>query len=69
VKYKIALLRRKIWVRKIDKMFDYYPAISEAEATEITDWVILMRIGRRVAYDRWQLDSKQSVMMFMLRWR
>jgi len=69
VKYKFALLRRKIWVRKIDKMFDHYPAISEDEATEITEWVTLMGIGRRVAYDRWQLDSKQSVMMFMLRWR
>jgi len=69
VKYKFALLRRKIWVRKIDKMFDHYPAISEDEAMEITDWVTLMGIGRRVAYDRWQLDSKQAVMMFMLRWR
>ena len=50
-------------------MFDQYPAITEAEAVEITDWVTLMGIGYRVAYDRWQLDSKQAVMMFMLRWK
>jgi hypothetical protein len=67
MKYEITLLRRKVWVRNKGMMYDR-AAITEGSATEITDWVTLMGIGYRVAYDRWQLDSTQAVMMFMLRW-
>jgi len=68
VNYKVTSLGRKVWVRLFDVDKDEYFAIGKVDAVEISDWVTLTGIGYRVAYDRWQLDSKQAVMMFTLRW-
>ena len=37
-------------------------------ADEIDEWVVLSKIGRRIAWDMWQLKNNEAVTMFMLRW-
>ena len=69
MKYRIILRHNTVWVQPRVAVLDHWPAITESEAIEITDWVARMSIGHRVAYDRWNLNSKQAVMMFMLRWQ
>lgn len=63
--FKISKLRTKVWVRRASHWND---AISADDAEEITEWVETLNLGRRVAYDRWKLNSKEAVMMFMLVW-
>lgn len=63
--FKISKLRTKVWVRPATHWND---AIDEDDAEEITEWVETLNLGRRVAYDRWKLNSKEAVMMFMVVW-
>jgi hypothetical protein len=40
--------------------------ISELQAVEITAYVELHELGRRTAYDMWQLKNPQTMTLFML---
>jgi hypothetical protein len=43
-------------------------AIDGATAVAITEWVYEHQLGRRRAYDVWQLKNRAAVAMFVLRW-
>lgn len=40
--------------------------LTEQQAEEITAYVELHELGRRTAYDQWQLKNKQTMTLFML---
>lgn len=42
--------------------------ITSREAMEISKWVEQSQVGHRVAYDMWQLDSKEAILLFTIRW-
>jgi len=42
--------------------------IADSDAEEIATWVSSNGLGRRTAYDRWKLNSKQAISMFLLKW-
>lgn len=42
--------------------------ISDSDAEEIATWVSSNELGRRTAYDRWKLNSKQAISLFLLKW-
>ena len=42
--------------------------LLEEEAFAITEWVQEVGIGRRVAYNQWQLGSDKAVTMFMIKY-
>lgn len=42
--------------------------LTSEQAEEITRWVDENELGRRVAYDMWQLKSDHAVTMFMLKY-
>lgn len=43
-------------------------SIDGTTAVAITEWVYEHQLGRRRAYDVWQLKSRAAVAMFVLRW-
>jgi hypothetical protein len=50
-------------------MFDgTFIVIDEKNAEEIDQWVVSSKIGRRIAWDMWQLKNKQAVTLFMMKW-
>jgi len=69
MKFKINCEGRKVRVLVLprDKWPDP-PAITLAEAEEITAWVEESELGHRISYDMWQLNSNDAVTMFMLRY-
>lgn len=46
----------------------YYQEIDTNEADIITEWVTNCKIGRRIAWDQWQLNNDDAVTMFLLKW-
>jgi hypothetical protein len=40
--------------------------LSEDQTAEITNYVELHELGRRTAYDQWQLKNPQAMTLFML---
>lgn len=74
-RFTFKLLRRKIWVKQTityhglySKVWNSFVELTDEQAEEIDAWVKTTGCGRRVAYDRWLLDSKESIMLFRLRW-
>lgn len=65
-KFKVERLRNKVRVKSL--MGAWSSEITSREAKEITEWVEQSQMGRRVAYDMWQLDGKEAYLMFTLRW-
>lgn len=65
-KFKVERLRNKVRVKSL--MGVWTDEITSREAMEISKWVDQSQMGRRVAYDMWQLDSKEAFLMFTLRW-
>lgn len=43
-------------------------SITGDTALAIDRWVTELELGRRVAYDTWQLKNRQAVELFVLRW-
>lgn len=73
MKYKIEVrdFQSKSISVRVSKstMFDgTFIEIDKAVADEINEWVVSSKIGRRIAWDMWQLKNKQSVTLFMMKW-
>jgi hypothetical protein len=50
-------------------MFDgTFIEIDAKIADEIDEWVVSSKMGRRIAWDMWQLKNKQAVTLFMMKW-
>ena len=63
-KVYISISRKRVaWV----KSGGTWP-ISHGAAEQINEWVIDNQLGHRIAPDRWQLNSEQSVTIFLLKW-
>ena len=67
-KYVITIVKRKVIVSKHLSLPEWSIEISEEEAFAITEWVQEVGIGRRVAYNQWQLESDKAVTMFMIKY-
>jgi hypothetical protein len=73
-KLVFKVLRRKVWVKQRTNLSQPTMAwnacmeLTEEQANEIDRWVKETGTGKRVSYDRWLLDSKESLMLFRLRW-
>jgi hypothetical protein len=67
-KYVITIAKRKVIVSKYLSLPESSIEISDEEAFAITTWVQEAGIGRRVAYNQWQLGSDKAVSMFMLKY-
>lgn len=71
MKFDIRCMHRKIHVRNIRTQLLNSPwseELTSQQAEEITQWIEDNELGRRVAYDMWQLSSDDAVTMFMLRY-
>jgi hypothetical protein len=73
MKYKIEVRNfqsKSISVRvSKSTMFDgTFIEIDKKVADEIDDWVVSSKLGRRIAWDMWQLKNKQAVTLFMMKW-
>jgi hypothetical protein len=74
VKYKIEQLRGltvrihqpRAHLGDITVWAPVWQEISELQAVEITAYVELHELGRRTAYDMWQLKNPQTMTLFML---
>ena len=42
--------------------------LDKKNADEIDEWVVSSKMGRRIAWDMWQLKNNEAVTMFMLKW-
>lgn len=50
-------------------MFDgTFIEIDKTVADEIDEWVVSSKIGRRIAWDMWQLKNQEAVTLFMMKW-
>lgn len=65
-KFAIQRLRNKVKVFCV--INNSTVPLSAAECELIDDWVKETQIGYRVAWDTWQLKSKDYVTMFMMKW-
>jgi hypothetical protein len=65
--FRVSVLRRKVWVRPT--LWGSYICLPEEYAEEIDAWVTACKLGRRVAYDRWLLNDRAAVAMFLLKWQ
>ena len=66
--YKIDRIRRKVRVSRYTFFPQHYVELTEEEAIAITEWVEERQLGRRVAWDQWQLNSNEAVTMFMIKY-
>lgn len=67
-KYKIERIRRKVRVFQILENSGHTIALTKYDVDEITAWIEEHQMGRRVAWDQWQLNSNEAVTMFMIRY-
>jgi len=65
-KLKIQRLRNKVRVSNDNNSFIF--ELSEKQTEEITNWIQQVNIGHRISWDTWQLNNRESVMMFILKW-
>jgi hypothetical protein len=73
MKYKIEVRNLKsksisVRVSKVTMFEGTFIEIDAKIADEINEWVISSKVGRRIAWDMWQLKNNEAVTMFMLRW-
>ena len=65
IDYKICILRTKVWLKPI-----YYgKSLTDEFLKEVDEWVKDSNLGYRTANDRWKLNSKSAVTMFLLKWQ
>lgn len=69
MKFRLEKLSsKKIKVSRTTMFAGYYQEIDTNEADIITEWVTQCQIGRRIAWDQWQLNNDDAVTMFLLKW-
>jgi len=73
MKYKIEVrnLKSKSISVRVSKATIFEGTFIEIDAKiadEINEWVVLSKVGRRIAWDMWQLKNNEAVTMFMLKW-
>jgi hypothetical protein len=73
MKYKIEVRNLKsksisVRVSKATMFEGTFIEIDAKIADEINEWVVLSKVGRRIAWDMWQLKNNEAVTMFMLKW-
>ncbi len=71
MKYRIEVRKLNSISVRVSKatMFDgTFIEIDAKIADEIDEWVISSKMGRRIAWDMWQLKNNEAVTMFMLKW-
>lgn len=73
MKYKIEVRNLKsnsisVRVSKVTMFEGTFIEIDAKIADEINEWVLSSKVGRRIAWDMWQLKNNEAVTMFMLRW-
>ena len=73
MKYKIEVRNLKsnsisVRVSKATMFEGTFIEIDAKIADEINEWVVSSKVGRRIAWDMWQLKNNEAVTMFMLRW-
>lgn len=71
MKYKVEIQKSKSISVRVSRttMFDgTFIEIDAKIADEIDQWVVSSKLGRRIAWDMWQLKNNEAVTMFMLRW-
>ena len=44
-------------------------SLTEDEITDIDDWVTKGKLGRRISYSTWRLDSEATVTAFLLKFQ
>ena len=73
MKYKIEVRNLKsksisVRVSKVTMFEGTFIEIDAKIAEEIDQWVVSSKVGRRIAWDMWQLKNNEAVTMFMLKW-
>ena len=60
---------RKIRVTRSTMFNDYYEELTLADTELIDNWVVKCELGRRIAWDQWQLNNDHAISLFLLKWK
>jgi hypothetical protein len=47
---------------------DMEAALTKEETEDIEQWVRSSNVGRRVAWDQWEMKNEKNLSWFLLRW-
>ena len=65
---RIQRIRQKVRVMNSTMFSDTYMELDKEQADLIDQWVTESELGRRVAWDMWQLNTKEAVTLFLIKW-
>ena len=67
IKYNLDCVKLKVRVTRRAES-DWESTITHGDILEINQYVEEHNLGRRVAFDMWQFNDKESLTLFMLRY-